>query len=238
MDDNYPVGKYKGAGNASLGSTTDAPASVSVDEDGTASNLVKLLKGSKNLLIDISGFLSDIKAKFGTLTDGQAPVVAGWKQKRIEVSFTAIGAYSQYDNVGGLVEIPNWAAANGRGAAIKEIRLSCDNNAIVPQFEMHFFNASNPTVAADNAPWTELAADYVKRSGYVILPVMAKSTGSGTIDMIRCQSDDYGQSLGKEVCCAAGSTSAWVALKLLTSGITFANSPGNAIKAAIIIEQS
>lgn len=178
-------------------------------------------------------------AKLGTLVDGQAPVLPGWRQKRIEVTFTAIGAYSQYDNVGGIVEIPNWAASAGRGATIKEIRMSCDNNAIAPQFELHFFNASNPTVAADNITWTELAADYSKRSGYVIMPAMAKSSGSGTIDMVRCQSDDYGQPLGKEVCCAAASTSVWLALKLITaSGITFASAPGNTIRVVIIIEQS
>jgi hypothetical protein len=60
-----------------------------------------------------SQYLRDLIAKLGTLVDGQAPVLPGWRQKRIEVAFTAIGAYSQYDCVGSLVEIPNWAAAAG-----------------------------------------------------------------------------------------------------------------------------
>lgn len=176
--------------------------------------------------------------KLGTLSDGQAPVVAGYKLKRINATFTGIGATSQYDAVGTLTEIPNWATANGRGATIREIRISVNNNAIAPQFELHFFNASDATVAADNVTWTELAADYTKRAGYVIMPACAKATGSGTIDMVRAQSDDYGQSLAKEVVCAAGSTSVWLALKLLTTGISFAGSPGNTIAVAMVIEQS
>jgi len=44
-----------------IGALTDSPASVSVDEDGTARSIISLLKGAKNLLIDISGFLSALK---------------------------------------------------------------------------------------------------------------------------------------------------------------------------------
>ena len=176
--------------------------------------------------------------KLGALVDGQAPVLPGYRQKRINVTFTAIGAYSQYDVVGGLTEIPNWAVANGRGATIKEIRISVNNNAIDPEFELHFFNASDATVGADNASWTELGAEYAKRAGYVKMPACAKATGSGTIDMVRAQSDDYGQPLGKEVVCAAGTTSVWMVPKLMTNGISFAGSPGNTIAVAMVIEQS
>lgn len=204
-----------------FGATTDAPASASADEDTTARGVVSLLKGCKNLLIDLVG----------------GPV--GYHTKRVNVTFTAIGAYSQYDNVGGLVEIPNWARSVGRSATIREARISVNKNDITPQFELHFFNASDATVAADNATWTEIAAEYAKRAGYIIMNACAKATGSGTIDMVRTQSDDYGLALSKEVVCAAGSTSAWLALKLLNSGgVTFANAPGNTIAVAMVIEQS
>ena len=190
---------------------------------------------------DLAGTHSGVDAingKLPAMSDSQVPVSAGYKLKRINATFTGIGATSQYDAVGTLTEIPNWATANGRGATIREIRISVNNNAIAPQFELHFFNASDATVAADNVTWTELAADYTKRAGYVIMPACAKATGSGTIDMVRAQSDDYGQSLAKEVVCAAGSTSVWLALKLLTTGISFAGSPGNTIAVSMVIEQS
>lgn len=172
------------------------------------------------------------------LVDGQTPVVAGYKTKRINVTFTGIGATAQYDAVGTLAEIANVAAANGRGATIRDIRVEVNNNAIAPQFELHFFNASDPTVAADNVTWTELFADSSKRAGYVIMPACAKPSGSGTIDLVRTQADDSGQALSKEIVCAAGSTSIWLALKLLTPGISFAAAPGNTINVSFIIEQS
>ncbi len=189
-------------------------------------------------ITDILNLITGLDAKVPVVVDSQIPVTSGYKLKRINAVFTAIGGYSQYDNVGGILEIPNWATANGRGATIREIRISCNNNAIAPQFELHFFNASNATVAADNVTWTELAADYAKRAGYIIMGALSKATGSGTIDMVRIQSDDYGQALSKEIVCASGSTSIWLALKLLTAGISFAASPGNTIVVALTIEQS
>ena len=181
----------------------------------------------------------DLIAKFGTMSDGQAPVVAGYKTKRLSITFTGTGATAQYDAVGALTEIANWASANGRGATLRRAWIECNNNAIAPQFELHFFNASNPTVAADNVTWTSLAADAAKRAGYLVMPVCAKPAGSGTIDIVRAQApDDFGNSLDMQMTCAAASTSLWAALKLLTSGISFAGAPGNTITVVMEIEQS
>jgi hypothetical protein len=165
-------------------------------------------------------------------------VDAGYTVVRTDTLFTGMDATSQYDAVGALVEIPNWARAAGGSATIREMRISVNNNAIAPQFEVHFFRNSDATVAADNVTWTEIAAEYAKRAGYVIMPACAKSTGSGTIDMVRSQADDYGQALSKEIACAAGATSIWVKLKLLTSGISFAGTPGNTIVLSTVREQS
>jgi hypothetical protein len=166
-------------------------------------------------------------------------IVAGYKTKRLSVTFTGIGATAQYDMVGALTEIPNWASAVGRGATLRRLWIEVNNNAIAPQFELHFFNASNPTVAGDNVTWTSLAADSAKRAGYLNVPACAKPAGSGTIDIVRAQApDDYGASLDMQMTCAAASTSLWLALKLLTSGISFAGSPGNTITVVMEIEQS
>lgn len=188
--------------------------------------------------LDVAVKSTTTDAKLGTLVDGQAPVVAGYKTKRLSVVFTGIGATSQYDAVGTLTEVANWASAVGRGATLRRAWVEVNNNAIAPQFELHFFNASNPTVAADNVTWTSLAADAAKRAGYLIMPACAKPSGSGTIDIVRAQNDDYGGSLDMQMTCAAASTSLWLALKLLTSGISFAGSPGNTITVIMEIEQS
>lgn len=165
-------------------------------------------------------------------------VQAGYKTKIITLTFTGTGATSQYDAVGALQEVPGWASAIGRGATLRKMRVTCDNNAIAPQFEVHFFKASDVTIAADNASWTELAAEYAKRAGYIIMPALAKAAGSGTIDFVRAQSDDYGQSLNFQVTCDPTQTSLWMGLKLLTTGISFAAAPGNAIHVIMEIEQS
>jgi len=182
--------------------------------------------------------LSSIDDKQPALVDAQVPVAAGYKTKIITLSFTCVDATSQYDAVGALVEVPNFASANGRAATIRRIWMELNNNAIAPQFELHFFKASDVTVAADNVTWTSLAAEFAKRAGYIIMPAMAKPSGSGTIDLVRCQSDDYGQALNFQATCDADKTSLWCKPKLLTSGISFAGTPGNTLKVMLEIEQS
>lgn len=163
----------------------------------------------------------------------------GYSGKRVDVVFTAIGNYSQYDVVGALVEIPNWCDQNGGPATIREMRISVDNNAITPQFEVHFFNSATPTFAADNVTWTELFVDRAKRCGYMQMPVCSKASGSGIIDFVRSQHLDaeYGCGLGREIAAASGKTSVWVGLKLISAAVTFASAPGNTIVLSMLIEQ-
>jgi hypothetical protein len=165
-------------------------------------------------------------------------VDAGYTVVRSDTLFIGMDATSQYDAVGALVEIPNWARAAGGSATLREMRISVNNNAIAPQFEVHFFRNADATVAADNVTWTELAAEYAKRAGYILMPACSKAGGSGTIDVVRAQHDDYGQALSKEITCAPGATSIWVKLKLMTSGISFAGTPGNQIVLSMVREQS
>lgn len=164
----------------------------------------------------------------------------GYSGKRVDVVFTATGTYSQYDVVGILTEVPNWAGMNGGPATIRDMRITVNNNAITPQFEVHFFKQSTPTIPADNVTWGELFADYTKRAGYIQMPVCAKATGSGTIDFVRAQHLDaeYGVGLGREIACATGLTSIWIALKLISSGgCIFASSAGNTIVLTMLLEQ-
>jgi hypothetical protein len=163
----------------------------------------------------------------------------GYSGKRVDVVFTATGTYSQYDVVGALTEVPSWAGMNGGPSTIRDMRITVNNNAITPQFEVHFFKAANPTVAADNVAWTELFADYTKRAGYIQMPICAKATGTGTIDFVRAQHLDaeYGVALGREIACATGLTSIWVALKLISTATTFASGAGNSVVLTMLLEQ-
>jgi hypothetical protein len=206
----------------------------------TSNTLQDRLKSAVAHLATLAGAVSSSKVQVGIdqATANANHVEAGYSAVRTDVLFTGMDATSQYDAVGALVEVPNWASAVGRSATIREMRISVNNNAIAPQFEVHFFRAADATVAADNASWTELAAEYAKRAGYIIMPACAKATGSGTIDMVRAQMDDYGQGMSKEITCAAASSSIWIKLKLLNSGISFAATPGNTIVLSIVREKS
>jgi hypothetical protein len=192
----------------------------------TSNTLLARLKDAVTHLTTLAGAIANSKMQ------------AGYDAVRTDVIFTGMDATSQYDAVGALVEVPNWASAVGRSATIREMRISVNNNAIAPQFEVHFYRAADATVAADNITWTELAAEYAKRAGYIIMPACAKATGSGTIDMVRAQMDDSGQGVSKEITCDPASSSIWIKLKLMTSGISFAATPGNTIVLSIVREKS
>jgi hypothetical protein len=59
---------------SAAGAGTDAPASVSVDEDTTSRSIVGLLKGAKNLLIDAVGHLATIA---GCISGGSLSIHLG-----------------------------------------------------------------------------------------------------------------------------------------------------------------
>lgn len=64
-------------------------------------------------------------------------------------------------------------------------RLSTDKKSITPRFRVHLFNASNPTLAADNAAWKEVYADASKRLGYFDLPGMITAADTANSNVSR-----------------------------------------------------
>jgi len=219
----------------------DTEISATIDPSGlsTSANQTTEISKLDSIKTAVEGTLT---AKIDQTTPGTTNKVdAGYTVVRSDTLFTGMDATSQYDAVGALVEITNWARVAGGSATIREMRISVNNNAIAPQFEVHFFRNSDVTVAANNDSWTEIASEYAKRAGYILFPsACAKSPGSGTIDMVRAVHDggDYGQSLSKEITCAQGATSIWIKLKLMSSGISFADTPGNIIVLSMVREQS
>lgn len=75
-----------------------------------------------------------------------------------------------------LIDLANLVRANGASAYIVRVALSTDKKSITPRFRVHFFNASDPTVSADNAAHKGLYADTAKYLGYVDLPAMFTGT--------------------------------------------------------------
>jgi hypothetical protein len=74
---------------------------------------------------------------------------------------------------------------NAGSGYIVRASLTTDKKSITPRFRVHLFNASNPTVAADNVAYKEVYADASKRLGYFDLPAMTTATDTTSSDMSR-----------------------------------------------------
>jgi hypothetical protein len=147
-----------------------------------------------------------------------------------EITTTASqGAYVANDAVlaaaGGVSEITNVARVAGGSGYITGIRLMTNKKSITPRFRVHFFNASNPTVSADNAAWQDKYADGPKRVGYYDMPAMVTAADTTNSDMSR----SIDLTVRLPFVCAAGKTSLWFALEAL-DGFTPDNSQKFTIK--------
>ena len=74
---------------------------------------------------------------------------------------------------------------SGGSGYIVGIRVSTNLKSITPRLRVHFFNANNATLSADNAPYKELYADGSKRLGYYDLGAMTTEADSTNSDMSR-----------------------------------------------------
>jgi hypothetical protein len=140
----------------------------------------------------------------------------------VEITLTSSGAtYGQNDSVvqasGSMIEFANLARVNGGSGYITGISLITDKKSITPAWRLHFFNASDATVPADNAIFYEVyESNKTKKLGYYDLPAMTtaadatNSTMSRTLDMTTVRFPFK---------CAAATRSIWVALETLTSFI-------------------
>lgn len=198
--------------------TPGSGATVAADEIGGALyQRVKLTWGVDGAAVDASA--TNPLPVTGPLTDTQlratavpvllatAPVLVageahigevGGKIARASTEFTRPAdttAYTAGDVVSNstsattLIDLANAVRVNGGSGYIVRVALSTDKKSITPRFRVHFFNASGPTVAADNAAYKELYADGAKRLGYVDMPAMITGTDTTNSDMSRTVND-------------------------------------------------
>lgn len=150
---------------AALGTTTDAPASASADEDTTARTGISLWKGIKNLLIDIVGLLPASigqKAKAASLA---VTLASDEDDLGVETSGATIaqtptvtaGAYSAGDAVGGLLTFANAARASGGGGVVKGVVI-VDDAGQDAELELWLFDRTF-TAMVDNAAWAPSEAN-------------------------------------------------------------------------------
>jgi len=124
-------------------------------------------------------------------------------------------AYAANDAVtpaaGGLSEITNVARIAGGSGYITQIRVSTNKKSITPRLRLHFFNASNPTISADNLPWQDKYADAAKRVTYVDLPAMVTAADTTNSDMSRTMD----ATVRVPFKCADATTSIFIAIETL-----------------------
>lgn len=86
------------------------------------------------------------------------------------------------------ISLSSAARVAGGNGYIVRAALTTNKKSITPRFRVHLFNAA-PTVAADNAAYSELYADAGKRLGFIDLPAMTTATDSTNSDMSRAFND-------------------------------------------------
>lgn len=144
----------------------------------------------------------------------------GGNLARISVEFTRPAdttAYTAGDVVSNstsattLMTLTNALRVAGGSGYIVRASLTTDKKSITPRFRVHLFNASNPTVAADNVAHKELYADASKRLGYFDLPAMTTATDTTSSDMSRAMDN----TLRHAIVAAAGSRDIYAMLEAL-----------------------
>lgn len=127
--------------------------------------------------------------------------------------YTANDVVSNSASATTLMEFTNAVRVSGGSAYIVRAVLTTDKKSVTPAFRVHLFNASNPTVAADNAAHKELYADASKRLGFFDFDSMATAVDATNSDMSRTQNN----TLRHGIVAAAGDSSIYVMLETLTA---------------------
>ena len=173
-------------------------------------------------VLEVIGRLSNIAHRWRDLLDGTyAPEVyvlggpVGGLITSVSVTIAGhagTGAYAANDVLGSIAEVPNLARVAGGQVYVTEVRLATNKKSITPRFRVHFFNAADPTVAADDAAHKELYADASKRLGFLELPAMVTAADTANSDMSRAVLQ---ASPAKPLLCTAATRSVWVLLEPL-----------------------
>jgi len=95
-----------------------------------------------------------------------------------EMAYHANSAVLKQGN--GLVEIPNAFRGNGSTEYIKDITLITSASGITISPRIHFYSASDVTLAVDSGSWISLYNDEASMLDYYTLGALTSSAGSST----------------------------------------------------------
>jgi hypothetical protein len=146
-----------------IGSVFYQRVKVSVGADGSAADL------STANPMPVSGSLVRVDTEFTRPAN--------------TTNYTAGDAVSNSTGATTIITLANAVRAVGASAYIVRVAVYTDKISITPRFRVHFYNASDATLAVDNAGFKELYTETAKHLGYVDLPnlVTARDTAASTM---------------------------------------------------------
>lgn len=150
-------------------------------KDATAATVYLSETGSGT---DIDPFVPNV-----TAGGRKAVVSATFTRPADTTAYTAGDAVSNSTSATTAMTLTSAARKTGGSGYIVGIRLSTNLKSITPRFRVHFWNASNPTMSADNAAFQAKYADESKRIAMLDLTAMTTPADTTNSDMSR--SADY-----------------------------------------------
>lgn len=211
----------QGTGNTSLASIDGKlPSLVSsrvpVDPSGVTSpvslaSLPALAAGTANIGdVDVASIAAG-ETHLGEVGGKMVQVTVELTRPANTTAYTANDVVSDSASASTLLDFANFARVNAGTGYITGARIVTDKKSITPRLRVHLYNASTPTVAADNAAWRDSYADDSKYIGWIDMPSM--TTGADTTNSDTSKTLDFTMRL--PFTCAAGTRSVFVLLETL-----------------------
>jgi hypothetical protein len=204
-------------GSTVLGAGTAVIGKVGIDQTTPGTTDSVTLKASESHLGEVSGNLisKTVEETRPANTD----------------AYTAGDVVSNNVTTTTLMQFANIFRVSGGTGYIVGIRVSTDKKSITPRLRMHLFNASNPTIAADNAAFKEVYADDSKRLTYYDMPAMNTAVDATNSDMSR----SFDMTCRIPVYAAAGSRDLFLAKEVLDA---FTPASGQKIKVTLYLDNN
>lgn len=190
------------------GATTDAI--VAAGAAGTLSaklrRVTQGLEDLKSLIVLAAG-----ENHVGEVGGNGANVAVEFTRPADTTAYTAGDVVSDSTSATTVQAVANFARVNAGTGYVVGARLTTDKKSITPRFRVHLYNASNPTVSADNAAMQRRYADESKYLGWFDLSAMATSTDTTN----STQSVSQDMTLRIPFSCAAATRSIYFVLETL-----------------------
>lgn len=171
------------------------------------------------------------EAHIGQMGGGIARVSATFTRPADTNAYAVGDAVNNSTSAPALLLLDACARVIGGSGYIVGMRISTNLKSIVPRFRIRVFNASNPTLSADNLAYQSKYTDESKRVARFDLPAMVTPTDTTNSDMSSAEDD----TIRIPFVCAAASQALYVALEALDA---FTPASSQSFTATLTVDQN